>query len=37
MKIHTAVLPNLFSTTAHLLGTTHQTAHCIAGTHFIHV
>src|SRR6218665_174073 len=31
----TPVPPNLFSTTAHLLGTTHQTAHCISGTHFI--
>ena len=27
-----AVLPNLFSTAAHFLGTAHQTAHCIYGT-----
>jgi len=30
------VLPNLFSTTAHLPGTTHQTAHWISGTHFVY-
>jgi len=29
------VLPNLFSTTAHFLGTAHQTAHCIYDTYFI--
>jgi len=29
------VLPNLFSTTAHFLGTSYQTAHCIYGTYFI--
>jgi len=29
VKYIRAVLPNLFSTTAHLLGITHQTAHCI--------
>jgi len=31
-----AVLPNLFSTAAHFLGTAHQTAHCIYGTYFIY-
>jgi len=31
-----AVLPNLFSTAAHFLGTAHQTAHCIFGTYFIY-
>jgi len=33
------VLPNLFSTTAHFLGTAHQTAqwaHYICGTYFIY-
>jgi len=28
------VLPNLFSTAAHFLGTAHQTAHCIYGAYF---
>ena len=32
--IHNTVLPNLFSTAAHLFGTAHQTAHCIYGTYF---
>jgi len=31
-----AVLPNLFSITAHFLGAAHQTAHCIYGTYFIY-
>src|SRR6218665_2295585 len=31
-----AVLPILFSTSAHFLGTAHQTAHCIYGTYFIY-
>jgi len=30
------VLSNLFSTTAHFLGTAHQTAHCIYDTYFIY-
>jgi len=30
------LLPNLFSTAAHFLGTTHQTAHCIYRTYFIY-
>jgi len=31
-----SVLLNLFSTTAHLFGTTQQTAHCISGTYFLY-
>src|SRR6218665_83540 len=31
-----AVLPNLFSTAAHLCGTAHQTAHYIYGTYFMY-
>src|SRR6218665_2575092 len=31
-----SVLPNLLSTTAHLFGTTQQTAHCISGTYFLY-
>jgi len=36
MRVPRAVLPNLFSTATHFIGTAHETAHCIYGTYFIY-
>jgi len=34
-EVPNSVLPNLFSTTAHFVGTAHQTSHWISGTYFV--